>query len=58
MIEMNAESKISNIYFLGGVTDIVELADIINSSQYPLNVWNCYTKNDGVLAEILSLCKP
>ena len=43
---------------MGGVTDITELTEIINRSKYPLNLWNCYTKNDMVLAHLLSLCKP
>lgn len=58
MIEIEKEGQISNIYMMGGVTDVEELRGIIGRAKTPLTVYNCYTGNDMVLKHILPMSKP
>lgn len=43
---------------MGGVSDAKGFGDLVSKSQTPLSLYNCYTMNDSVLKNLLSLCKP
>lgn len=58
MVEKGQEKMLNKIYLMGGVSDTGGLEEIIESSKYPICLYNCYTIYDTVLRYLLSLCQP